>query len=68
MTFNIKNEKNKVNLRLIIKMSRNLYENIYVFNKKEFDHSINMICISAIPVFLILLLLFAIIHFKLEDY
>ena len=49
-------------------MTRNVYENTYVFNKKEFDHSINMICISAIPVFLILLLFFAIIHFKLEDY
>lgn len=40
-------------------MTRNVYENTYVFNKKEFDHSINMMCISVIPVLLILLLFFS---------
>ena len=40
-------------------MTRNVYENTYVFNKKEFDHSINMMYISAIPVLLILLLFFS---------
>ena len=49
-------------------MTRNVCENNYVFNKKEFDHSINMMCISVITVLLILLLFFSNNTFTIRYY